>query len=519
MGLSRGTQMTRGAVSLTRRAMLTLFSGTLQQVFHVAVNLVVTPVVVRGLGAELYGAWMMIQQAAGYLIVGNVRPIGTLKLSLGLRQHIEDTADKRRNVGAAIALWAAGTPPMLVVGCTIIWATPWMIRTASNQSTAVQLAMGVTVLAVVVDGILSLPASVLRGVNQDYRAIGVRAAMVVFGGALAAVAIWGGWGLVGLAVATVANSVLAGGLWAWVACRTVPWFGVARPTRGDVRELAALSGWVYLSGIGGVLLRATDVLVLGLVLGPSAAGVYVTTGVAARALRDVVGQALSSGVPGMTGLCGSGEWARLIKARGEAYVFGICAMSALGAPILFVNRAFVSLWIGSEFYAGDGTSALLVLGACGTVLFGVENAIVDALREFRRKIAAVVGTAFMFLVGGAILSVPFGPAGMAVAVGGGYLGLLLYLPLLLARRSGISLGAQCAPLRRPAAVGATLLLVTYLLSSQVGPTTWVGVIAAAGILGASSAGTMWCVGLDQRQRETLRARVRWALDVGTTAKT
>lgn len=69
--------------SLTRRAGLTFVSSMLQQGARFLVGFVVTPIVIRGLGAELYGAWMMLQQTAGYLALSDLRPMGTLKIIRG----------------------------------------------------------------------------------------------------------------------------------------------------------------------------------------------------------------------------------------------------------------------------------------------------------------------------------------------------------------------------------------------------------------------------------------------------
>jgi hypothetical protein len=53
--------------NLTRRAGLTLLSNLLEQGSNLVIGFVATPIIISGLGTELYGAWMMLQRTIGYL--------------------------------------------------------------------------------------------------------------------------------------------------------------------------------------------------------------------------------------------------------------------------------------------------------------------------------------------------------------------------------------------------------------------------------------------------------------------
>ncbi len=168
--------------SLTRRAKLTFVSSFLQQAARFVVGFGVTPIVIRGLGIELYGAWAMLRQSAGYLALSDLRPMGTLKFTLAVRQHIDDVEEKKRQIGAALIVWAFTFPLFITIGIGAIWVAPHFIRTLPQYAWAVRLAMGLMVLSVALELLLSLPANVLRGMNLDYKAMGLNAATILLGG-------------------------------------------------------------------------------------------------------------------------------------------------------------------------------------------------------------------------------------------------------------------------------------------------------------------------------------------------
>ena len=414
-----------GKGNLTHRASLTFLSSLLQQIARFIVGFIVTPIVIRGLGAELYGAWMMIQQTMGFLALSDMRPMGTLKFTLAVRQHINDVQEKRRQIGASILLWAGTLPVILAVGAGIVWASPFFIQTAAEYTREVQIAMALAVVVVALDRLLSLPGNVLRGMNLDYTAMGLNAATLLFGGIFTVVAIWGGWGLPGVAAASMIGIAVAGGVRFFIARHVIPWFGASRPTRKELLGFVRLSGWLFLAGLSGLLLHGSDLLLIGVILGPSAAAVYATTGAVLRLMIGPLGQILSSGGPGIAGLCGSGEWHRVNKVRTEMHVIAVGIMAVVGAGVLALNEPFLRLWVGDGFYGGHLTNVLLVLIAFEMVLFRVDSVIVDSMLEFRPKARAMLISGVFVVVAGGYMSSIWGLPGMAMGVFLGRLGLVI----------------------------------------------------------------------------------------------
>ena len=189
---------------------MTFASGLLQQGAKLIIGLVVTPIIIRGLGQELYGVWLMIKQSTGYTAQADLRPMATLKFTLGVRQHEHDFHQKRRQIGAAILIWGLTLPIIFTLGAGLLWAAPLFIHVPNEYILIVRVTLVLVVLQLAMERVLTLPDNVLRGMNLYYKAMGINATMVFCGGFLGAVAIWMGWGLPGVAAAGIIASVAAG---------------------------------------------------------------------------------------------------------------------------------------------------------------------------------------------------------------------------------------------------------------------------------------------------------------------
>jgi O-antigen/teichoic acid export membrane protein len=488
--------------TLTRRASLTFVSSLLQQGARFIVGFVVTPIVVRGLGAELYGVWVMLQQTVGYLSLSDLRPMGTLKFTLAVRQHMDDVDEKRRQIGAAMVIWAITLPILLAVGAIAVWAVPSFIRTGPQYIWPVRLTLGILVLSIALDRGLSLPANVLRGVNLDYKAMGLNAGTILLGGLLTVLAIWAGWGLPGVAGASVMGVALSGGVRYLVVRRVVSWFGMARPLWRELIDFARLSAWLFFSTLGTLLLMASDFLVVGWVLGPNAAAVYAITGAVLRMSLGPLEQLLSSGSPGIAGLCGRGDWDRVGKVRLEMHLIALAAITVVGVGVLTLNQSFLGLWVGEGFYGGQALNFLLVVIALETLMFRIDGVIVDSMLEFRTKtfVSLACGAASI-LLGGLLASV-WGLPGMALGIFLARLGSLVGLPFIIAKK-GIPVISYVKSMVRPYLAATIILVVCYFASPLFLVQTWLSLISSGLLLGILSAGFICLLGLSRDQRAML----------------
>ena len=499
---SSASRLTRD--TLSRRASLTFLSGLAQSGARLAVGLLVTPLLVRELGAVLYGAWSMIQQAMGWLALTDLRPMGTLKFTLSIEQHLEDDSRKRRQVGAAIRLWAFTLPVTIVVAIVAtVWA-PTLLRLSGAEATAVRIAVLVTAVGVVLDRLLGLSSSVLRGLNLDFKGAFSATASILIGAALTVVALRSGFGLPGVAVAAVLTVLFGSASRYLVARRHVAWLGAERPTGDEFRAFAKLSYWLFAGGLGSVLFLSSDVLAVGLVLGPIAAAVYATTGAALRLTSEPLAQLLNSGNAGMADLCGRQEWARVSAVRAEQWLAALGGMTVIGAAVLLLNRSFLVLWLGERFYGGLIPTALLALLALQSQLYRVDTVLADSMMLMREKARITLSAGALGIGLGALLALRFGLTGMAAgALIGRSLALVLTPRLIAARLPGEA--ALPLPMRAIAS-SALLLGIAAILSSAVSVASWAALVGLGAIIVPLTGGLWYWMALTPSERKAFRAR-------------
>ena len=411
----RGLVTTYGSskANLSERASLTFISTFLLQATRFLVGFVVTPIVVRGLGAELYGAWRMMQQSVGYLSLTDLRPMGTLKFTLAVRQHIEDTDEKRRQVGSALRLWAITFPFFLVCGIIIIWQAPNFIKTAPQYVESIRIAMGILVISVALERVISLPANVLRGMNLAYKGMWLNILSVVLGGAATVLAIWFGFGLPGVAAAGVIGVVLGGGFNLYVVRKELHWFSATRPSKDEFLKFFKLSSWLFLSGISGILLNSSDIILVGYVLGPKTAAIYAATGLVLNMLTRPLMMLLGSATPGLAGLCGQENWQRVLRVREEILLLNFFGLTLIAIGVILLNNIFLTLWIEQGYYAGGLVNFLLVCTVVVRALSRVDINIVSGMLQLKLQALSSLISGLIVIILGWIMLIKWGMFGMA----------------------------------------------------------------------------------------------------------
>ena len=494
--------------SLTKRAGLIFFSQLLQQTARLIIGFVVTPIVIRGLGAELYGAWTMIQQSVGYLSLSDFRPMGTLKFTLAVRQHVDDPDEKRRQIGSALFTWILTLPLFLTLGGLAIYKLPLFIRVNPEYFKVLQFTIAIMVLSVAMNRVLSLPANVLRGMNLEYKAMGLNALIILFNGCLVALVVWMGWGLPGVAGATVIGLIISGLVRLYVAKGTISWFGISKPKKIEFIDFIKISAWLTFSGLGGLLLTASDLLIVGFLLGPESAAIYFTTGAAIRMTTDPLAQFIGSANIGLAGICGQGDWKRAMKIRTEMFTLGMAGITFLGAGILLLNKSFVGLWVGQKYFGGQVTTLLLILAAISRLFFRIDNILIAGMLEIKRmSVSMFIGGLCVMGLGFWLTSI-WGLSGMAIATSVGYLSQLGYYQLIIKERAGLSLKPFFVRLARSFFSVIPIFVFCYIGYFFILLQEWLGFFFIAILISVVLLCYVWFLMLDFHDRNHIILRVK-----------
>jgi O-antigen/teichoic acid export membrane protein len=496
---------------LTSRASLNGVAAGLDYSAKAAVELVVSPLLVSGLGAQVFGAWRVLWQWSSYVWGASGRSAQALQFAIANRQWTASPEEKRRLVGSAVAVWLMFLPLLLAAGALGVWLGPGFLDVPAADYTEVRVAAAVLVVDSMAVTLLTLPRSALQGENLGYTRMGVSTLLIMIGGGLLVLAVKLDLGLVGVAGATLVTSLLTGWVFWRITRRRLPWYGIARPSRKLVRWFFGLSTWFL--GWKFVLeaMIASDVLVLAGFASLSLVAAYALTKFVAESLSQALGLLVQATIPGIGGYLGAGRLRKAATLRGEVMALVWLVGTAAGATIVIWNGSFVGLWVGDDLYAGHTATLLIVVLGLQIAFIKADTFIIDVALIPRVKVVAgaisAVVSIGLAIVGIGVLDA--GVTGLCVGLIAGRSILGLVAPWSVGRVLGQPVAAQLRAVVRPLAVTAVVLAGALYVGRRVEVESWLRLVPAVALTAVAIGVVTAYVGLrtDQRRRLAVRARV------------
>jgi O-antigen/teichoic acid export membrane protein len=500
--------------NLTRRASLNAAQALLDYTARLAVGLIVTPILVRGLGQSMFGIWQVLGQLLGYLSATDGRPTDALRLVVANRVSLDDEPTMRRHVGSALMVWLLFLPIALVAGGVLIWLAPSLTKVDPSLAPAVRFTASLLFLQFVLATLSAVPESVLRGSNLGYKRMGLQSALQVLGGIFSVVAVVLGLGLVGLGLAQVALAAVTAGCFWLLAKRYVSWFGVAKPQVSHIKGMVKTSGWLAIGDLVAKLLIASDVVILGAVLSPAAATPYVLTGYASRTALGILVLGTMGAMPGLGGVMGQGQHERAAALRTELLWLTWLASTVLGVAMLAWNKSFVGLWVGSEQYAGLLPNVLLVVATVQTAFIRCDSYILDAALRPRLRVTVGAVTAVVTIAVCVLLTRTMGLLGLCIGVVAGRLLQTVAYPAIVRKMLAVGGRAALTPLPglvRPILVMAGLFAVAAFLGERNTTAAWILWVPGVALTTVIAAALAFVLGLPAAARQATAGRIRSAV--------
>jgi hypothetical protein len=506
----RGRPSLLSPTSLTQKASLTSIASLLDFVAKNIVQFLINPLLVGGLGSFLYGVWRVLFSLNGYLWAASGRSAQALTWVVAHHQQSLTDEEKREHVASAVIVWCLFLPLLVLVGGLGAWFAPYLLEAPTELVWEIRGAAGFLAADAIALTLLSIPRSALAGENLGYKRMGLSTALIVLAGGLMALAIYFDTGITGVAVANAIGTVVTGLLFLRVAKKYLPWFGLAKPSRRNVRWFLGLSGWFTGWKLVYELMTAGDVIALGIFGSAELVTVYTLTKFVSQSLIPLIGVVFEGASPGLGALIGSGETRRGIHVRNEIMSFTWLTCTVLGSSLLLWNRSLVGLWVGERFYAGALPMLLIVVMVMQFTFLGNDARFIDLTLNVRSKVLLGAVSAFLSVGLAAMLIVTTENkiVGMCVGIILGRLLLSMAYPWLIGRMLDYPWGIQMRSLPRPALVTATLFGFALWVGEGLSARTWTGLVSSgigtALLLTAVAAG----LGLSRSQRRALSRRVR-----------
>jgi O-antigen/teichoic acid export membrane protein len=498
------------AESRTQKAFLNSAASALDHGAHLLVSFVVNPLLVSGLGPQLFGLWQVLRQLVGYAAPASGRPSQALKWMIAKDQGSQDVEAKRRYVGSTLVLWLAFLPILSGIAGILVWLAPLLLDIPADLSATARWAGALIAANLITMTLVEIPRAVLGGENLAFKRMGLSALLVLSGGGLTLGALHLDLGLVGVAACPAITSLLTGILFVGVARRHVPWFGVARPTGRGVRAFLQVSGWFLAWRLVMLGMRASDLVVLGAFDSVERVTTYTLMRYVPEALVLLVVIVVSGLLPGLGGILGAGQVERARGLHAEMLSASWLMTSVVGTTIVLWNPSFVGLWVGPEHFEGSLPGLLVVLLSAQFVVIRVDANIIDLTLDLRAKVLVGALSALLSVGLAALLLERFsmGLTGLCLGFLAGRGILSLAYPRMVGRLLGVSAAQQLRGAVRPMALTVVLFAVAFELEPRVAAEGWLDL--ALGAASTASAVTLLAFfgGLSRLQRQRLLDRLR-----------
>jgi len=497
--------LTEASLSRTARALLAFLNRLLSQLANFFLAFIITPLIVANLGAEMYGAWRIIQKCMRFLAMGHFKPMGLLKLILANEIGSEDQR-KRELIGASLSIWVLTLPLLFGLAGVLLYFSPHIIPVDKELQGQVFYSLLIAMAVVIIDPVLGMPNAVLKGMNMEYRILGLDGFATLLATLMIYFVVMHHYSLpwvVGVSTLQVWLISLVSYI---VTKKALSWFGINKPSKADIMVFFKLNLWTLLSTLSRNVFRSADLILISMYFSVTAAAVYSLTLALMSRLLEPVLSLFQAGLPGVGDLLGRGEMQRVRQLRAEKIRALMFAATVIGALVISFNQAFVGLWVGSEFFGGPTLSYWMIAAVTLTILIRTESIFLDAALYMRENAIVLSCCALIYIVLVYVLKDTLGviaiPVGQVIA-----LTLLMFCYWVILRRGlNESYRRLFALLFRPL-LPASALLVLFSYSPAKIVDSWLMLFVEGAQFGLMASFLSWYLILDKWDRQRLSQRL------------
>ena len=507
-------------MSRTRKTTWNYLTSLAHAGVTMAVGLVATPLLLRYLGEERFGAFRAASDWMGHLSVVGIGLSGALLPLFSRSISQKNVPAVRAAIRAGFRGYLRATVIAIVLGGLLLAILPWLVVVSGHVTSDLRWGFAIGLV-----GCLLLPLGTFRSLAEANQRSSVVNSWVIVQflvtTSLAVLLAWSGFGIVGQFVALIIGSacfhlgVLVDGLRQFPASPDEQTDAdVADDMKNAVRKL---HGPTLINGLVGRMNLYADNAVIACLLGSRTVAAFFLT---QRLIVLIQGQICAVGGSSWASLLdlhGRGERGRfndqLVRLTTMVVVLGVAAM----APLVAFNRTFISLWVGPQQYAGDTVTTLATLNAVLLAVISLWGLVVAGagcvadmvpINLLAAAINVPVSIVFTFMLG---ISGPLW--GTLLAFVGAY---SWSVPRLLNRRFGTSIPEIARAVLLPFIVGAPYTIMISLWARTNQPRGWFDLILSMATASVAYVLVAWCTIFTRTERAFWIERSRHLISWGRT---
>ena len=514
-------------MSVARTVLKNVASSWVGLASQIVVTLLLTPYIIRMLGTEAYGVWLLLQGVVGYYGLVDMGLRAGMMQSITRRIVADDIDGVRRHIATAIPVLGVLSILVMIVAAVLSWVLPHFVEMSRETAETLWL----VVLIQAAGTAVKLPITPYGAILVGLQRYDIANSISVLTRIMFAVATWfvlrSGGGLVGLSLVLMATNLCDGVIRFAVARCMLPGIRGSRISfdSREFREISNVGIWNFLIGISRQFIYFSDALVIGLLFSARAVAPY---GIAASIVDYGMRLVMSASkvlFPTMAHLSRDGD----VRVQRELYITATRMIIGISSTILIVGIAwigpFLKLWLGesteNQVFHDQAPGIFAVLGL-GFAFVGFQRAGVQLLlaKNRLRVVAILMGVeALLNLILSLVLGWYLGPIGVAAGtlISAAILSVFFHVPIHARTLEVPSIRLFITVLSRPA-------IYAILLTACIGtakylyplPTTWNSFVLIAGVVTLAIVGMVSPTLLSAQQRavgrdffgRTLRARLQ-----------
>lgn len=495
-----------------KRALWTVASGELLTAVMLGVGFVATPLLLRWLGDERFGAVETATAWGGLVALCELGLGNALRPLLAIAFGKRDRNKVRALTIAGIKAYVRVTLVMLCVGLVLLAAITRVVPVHPASMWDLRVGWGIGLIGVVFTPLI--PFQILLEANQQGYWINagllVQSLLITIGSLILA---WAGWGIAGQSLATLLGALVFNIIVFWKAIRFVPNAAqdLERIATNDPewREIWNLNWPTFAFNLCGRVSFLADSAIVAAFMSPAlVVPFYVTQRLAALGSRELCG-------------LGTASWAGLVElhAQGQRQLFNARLaeltrlISILGVaclvPVVAYSHHFVTLWVGSQRYGGDLLVVAAAVNGLLLAIFSLWGWCINGTGQIRAIMPGLVAQTIINVSFSVILTVKLGMVGPVLGTLVGFIAVSSwYFPWLLRRLFETSLMELFKATVLPLISGIPFALMVWWMARALPPWGWIDMGIEMGGAATVYLLSWWLIGLSSVEKELWLQRAR-----------
>jgi len=404
-------------MSRRRNALVAVAFTYAQSVLGILASFFITRLLVRTLGADLYGTWLATGGLLGYAALADLGIFGVMPWLFAEADGVKDSARKRELIANGL-LAGAGAGLLYTAVAGGVWLL--LPRLAHLDVQDIARLRG-PIVVVVLTTALGYPLrlfSALRSGLQDFKFLGtVQVASTLANAALTYTLLRSGLGLYSVAIASGVLPILTSicALVRTIQLDRTILYTLPRPSLRGTRPILTSGTGGWMAALGWQMAAATDSIVIAYLGYRQLVPTFAITSRLGLTLMQFAWTLPDSALIGLASLGAEGDRARTADVVQSLIRLTLIPVGAIACVTFATNSAFVRLWVGADLFGGELLNALLVLDV---VVLSVVHALITPAAVLGNRVQTGIATlanGAAHVVFALVLGGHFGLLGVAAA--------------------------------------------------------------------------------------------------------